>query len=149
MATNEDGLLRIWKWDNETLEFTNAKDPMLFNCKFRRTDRLRCLSVNYTGTQFAVAGDAGLIHVFSTIKPGARETQNDADVLQVEGSSAAVDSSQTVEKKKRRRAINALFPSQNDLAQNVPVMVIAHLEGHMGSVTDVVYSHDGKRILSG
>lgn len=149
LASNEDGLLRIWKWDSETLEFSKAKDPIIFNCKFRTTDSLLCLDSNYTGTQFAVAGDAGMVHVLTTVKPGASEAQKDTDSLRIEGSSAELESNQTAEEKKRRRAINALFPSQNDLAQDVSVMVIVHLEGYMGSVTDVIYSHNGKRILSG
>ncbi|KAI9031743.1 hypothetical protein CLU79DRAFT_842322 [Phycomyces nitens] len=141
MSTNEDGLVRLWKWDKDTLQFPNPESPVTFSCKFKARDRLRCSSFNYTGTQFSVAGDDGFVYVFSTIK-AEPEAENGTT------STAAQDQRPQVGRG-RRRVASALFPDKSGPGQPQPVVPIAVLEGHMGSVTDLVYSHDGQKILSG
>ncbi|KAI8370578.1 uncharacterized protein BYT42DRAFT_538143 [Radiomyces spectabilis] len=144
MATNEDGLVRLWKWDRDTLQFFDADSPITFSCKFRARDRLRCSSFNYTGTKFAVAGDDGFVYVFSTIK---MDTE-DGHVITDANSSQDRDARARVGRG-RRRVASALFPDKSGQVQAQPVIPIGNLEGHMGSVTDLAYSHDGHRILSG
>lgn len=141
MATNEDGLVRLWKWNRDTLQFMDPESPITFACKFRARDKLRCSSFNYTGTKFTVAGDDGFVYVFSTIKNGPSEHGR---------STRSTNKSSTMpEGRKRRRVPSALFPDKNAQDQLQPIEPIAILEGHMGSVTDLAFSHDGQRILSG
>jgi WD40 repeat protein len=151
MATNEDGIVRLWKWDRDTLQFFDIDSPITFSCKFRAKDRLRCSSFNYTGTKFTVAGDDGFVYVFSTIQvktihegitgggsSGSQQQQQDSQ----SGGTGAVG-------RGRRRVASALFPDKSGQVLAQPVVPIGVLEGHMGSVTDLAYSHDGQRILSG
>ncbi|KAI8339026.1 hypothetical protein BC941DRAFT_421884 [Chlamydoabsidia padenii] len=142
MATNEDGLVRLWKWNRDTLQFMDPESPITFACKFRARDKLRCSSFNNTGTKFTVAGDDGFVYVFSTIKNGpsdhGRLTRNTNKLSLSDGQG-----------RRRRRVPSALFPDKNTQDQPQPVEPIAILEGHMGSVTDLAFSHDGRRILSG
>ncbi|EPB92116.1 hypothetical protein HMPREF1544_00941 [Mucor circinelloides 1006PhL] len=102
MATNEDGFVRLWKWDRDTLQFFDVDSPITFSCRFRAKDRLRCSSFDYTGTKFTVAGDDGFVYVFSTV-----QVQTTHEGLVSQGS------------------------------------------GHADVVTDLAFSHDGQRILSG
>lgn len=71
MATSEDGSVRLWKWDKDTLQFLDVESPIAFYCKFKGTDRARCSSFNYTGTRFAVGGDDGFVYIFTTVKSDA------------------------------------------------------------------------------
>ncbi|KAI8146431.1 hypothetical protein BJV82DRAFT_386668 [Fennellomyces sp. T-0311] len=149
MATNEDGLVRLWRWDKDTFAFYDVDSPIVFGCKYKATDRIRCSSFNYTGTKFTVAGDDGFVYVFSTIKSDNEEhVQTIAD-----GSSQAVSDANSSQKPRagrgRPRVPSVLFPVKTGAFEDQPVMPIAHLEGHFGSVTDLAYSHDGKKILSG
>ncbi|CEJ00127.1 hypothetical protein RMCBS344292_14193 [Rhizopus microsporus] len=144
MATNEDGLARLWRWDRDTLEFFDVDSPIAFSCKFRARDRLRCSSFNYTGTQFAVAGDDGFVYVFSTIPveavyAGTTPSHHDSSANQ----------HQSQVGRGRRRVPSVLFPDKSGHVQSQTVVPIGILEGHMGSVTDLAYSHNGQRILSG
>ncbi|KAG0758032.1 hypothetical protein G6F57_010467 [Rhizopus arrhizus] len=145
MATNEDGLVRLWRWDRETLEFFDIDSPITFSCKFRARDRLRCSSFNYTGTQFAVAGDDGFVYVFSAVPVQAihegitTNSHDHSNNLQHQSQGG----------RGRRRVPSVLFPDKSGQTQAQPVVPIGILEGHMGSVTDLAYSHDGQRILSG
>ncbi|KAG0179532.1 Bromodomain and WD repeat-containing protein 3 [Apophysomyces sp. BC1021] len=143
LATNEDGLVRLWRWDKETLQFFDQESPITFSCKFRAKDRLRCSSFNYTGTNFTVAGDDGFVYVFSTVKADVDETNPTQTVSNQE------EDSRPRAGRGRRRVASALFPDKSGQIQAQPVVPIAVLEGHMGSVTDLSYSHDGRRILSG
>ncbi|KAI9258598.1 hypothetical protein EDC94DRAFT_585880 [Helicostylum pulchrum] len=138
MATNEDGIVRLWKWDRDTLQFFDIDTPITFSCKFRAKDRLRCSSFNYTGTKFTVAGDDGFVYVFSTIQIKTAH----------EGVIATTEDTRPVGRG-RKRVASALFPDKSGQVQAQPVVPIGTLEGHMGSVTDLAYSHDGQRILSG
>ncbi|KAI8989487.1 hypothetical protein BDB01DRAFT_848660 [Pilobolus umbonatus] len=142
LATNEDGLVRLWRWDKENLQFYDIDSPVTFSCKFRAKDRLRCSSFNYTGTKFAVAGDDGFVYVFSTIQVKVTHagitTQTDT-----------VSHDNKPPGRGRRRVASALFPDKSGQGQSQPVVPIGTLEGHMGSVTDLAFSHDGQRILSG
>ncbi|KAL0085562.1 hypothetical protein J3Q64DRAFT_1640133, partial [Phycomyces blakesleeanus] len=104
MSTNEDGLVRLWKWDKDTLQFSNPESPVTFSSE-----------------------------------PESEGTTTNT---------AAQDQKPQVGRG-RRRVASALFPDKNGQAQPQPVVPIAILEGHMGSVTDLVYSHDGQKILSG
>ncbi|KAI8367712.1 hypothetical protein BD560DRAFT_447562 [Blakeslea trispora] len=140
MATNEDGFVRLWRWDRDTLQFFDLDTPITFSCRFRARDRLRCSSFNYTGTKFAVAGDDGFVYVFSTLPV---QTTLDSTTTHEETNKTAATG------RGRRRFANALFPDKNGLSQDQPVVTIGTLEGHRGSVTDLAYSHDGQRILSG
>lgn len=135
MATNEDGLVRLWRWDRETLEFFDIDTPIAFSCKFRARDRLRCSSFNYTGTQFAVAGDDGFVYVFSTVPIQAIHEGHDPQPAQ--------------SGRGRRRVPSVLFPDKSGQMPAQSVVPIGILEGHFGSVTDLAHSHDGQRILSG
>lgn len=144
MATNEDGFVRLWRWDRDTLQFFDIEAPITFSCRFRAKDRLRCSSFNYTGTKFAVAGDDGFVYVFSTIQvPTGYEGQLSNTENQ--------DNSNTrpTAGRGRKKFANALFPDKNSQLLTQAVVPIGTLEGHMGSVTDLAYSHDGQRILSG
>lgn len=76
MATSEDGSVRLWKWDKDTLQFLDVESPIAFYCKFKGTDRARCSSFNYTGTRFAVGGDDGFVYIFTTVKSDAGKKQN-------------------------------------------------------------------------
>lgn len=138
MATNEDGIVRLWKWDRDTLQFFDIDTPITFSCKFRAKDRLRCSSFNYTGTKFTVAGDDGFVYVFSTIQI---KTAHEGVIATTEDTRPAG--------RGRKRVASALFPDKSGQVQAQPVVPIGTLEGHMGSVTDLAYSHDGQRILSG
>ncbi|KAI9261484.1 hypothetical protein BDA99DRAFT_511475 [Phascolomyces articulosus] len=147
MATNEDGLVRLWRWDKETLAFYDVESPIVFSCKFKASDRLRCSSFNYTGTHFCVAGDDGFVYVFSTI-----QSDNEGHVRTIqEGTSSQQPLSESRPRvgRGRPRVPSALFPDKTGAFEDQPVIPIAHLEGHFGSVTDLAYSHDGKKILSG
>lgn len=142
MATNEDGIVRLWRWDRDSLLFFDIDSPITFSCKFRAKDRLRCSSFNYTGTKFTVAGDDGFVYVFSTIPvktayEGIISQQHHTDDNRPSGGRG------------RRRIASALFPDKSGQVQAQSVVPIGTLEGHMGSVTDLAYSHDGQRILSG
>ncbi|OBZ82314.1 Bromodomain and WD repeat-containing protein 1 [Choanephora cucurbitarum] len=139
MATNEDGFVRLWRWDRDTLQFFDLDTPVTFSCRFRARDRLRCSSFNYTGTKFAVAGDDGFVYVFSTLP-----VQTKLEGTQTEDANRSNNSGRG-----RRRFANALFPDKNSPLNDQPVVTIGTLEGHRGSVTDLAYSHDGQRILSG
>ncbi|KAI8097330.1 uncharacterized protein BX664DRAFT_312183 [Halteromyces radiatus] len=139
MATNEDGYVRLWKWNRDTFQFMNPESPITYSCKFRARDKLRCSSFNYTGTKFTVAGDDGFVYVFSTIKNNPIDT----------GRSSTRTSNQDGQSRRRRRVASALFPDKSGQDQPQPIEPIAILEGHMGSVTDLAFSHDGQRILSG
>ncbi|KAF7728449.1 Bromodomain and WD repeat-containing protein 3 [Apophysomyces ossiformis] len=143
LATNEDGLVRLWKWDKETLQFFDQESPITFSCKFRARDRLRCSSFNYTGTNFAVAGDDGFVYVFSTVKADVDEVNS------TQNANSQEEDARPRGGRGRRRVASALFPDKSGHLQAQPVVPIAVLEGHMGSVTDLSYSHDGRRILSG
>lgn len=142
MATNEDGIVRLWKWNRDTLQFSDPESPIAYNCRFKATDKLKCSSFNYTGSKFTVAGDDGFVYVFSTIKNSNNDTgrslRNELKSSSKEGPGRG-----------RRKVASALFPDKNGQDQLLPVAPIAILEGHMGSVTDLAYSHDGQRILSG
>ncbi|CAO3598689.1 unnamed protein product [Absidia cylindrospora] len=142
LATNEDGIVRLWKWNRSTLQFADPESPIAFACKFRARDKLRCSSFNYTGTKFAVAGDDGFVYVFSTIKNGPTDYGR---FTKSTNKSSATDG----QARKRRRVPSALFPDKNGQDLPRPIEPIAILEGHMGSVTDLAFSHDGQRILSG
>jgi WD40 repeat protein len=143
MATNEDGFVRLWRWDRDTLQFFDIDTPITFSCRFRARDRLRCSSFNYTGTKFAVAGDDGFVYVFSTIQvPTAHEGQ-------LSSTESQDGSARPAAGRGRRKFANALFPDKNSQLLTQAVVPIGTLEGHMGSVTDLAYSHDGQRILSG
>lgn len=145
MATNEDGFVRLWRWDRDTLQFFDIDSPVTFSCRFRAKDRLRCSSFNYTGTKFTVAGDDGFVYVFSTV-----QVQTAHEGVTSQGSGYADLSSQDRPAPKgRKKFANALFPDKNSQLQPQAVISIGTLEGHMGSVTDLAYSHDGQRILSG
>ncbi|KAI9283252.1 hypothetical protein BY458DRAFT_467512 [Sporodiniella umbellata] len=139
LATNEDGLVRLWRWDRETLDFFDIDSPIAFSCKFRARDRLRCSSFNYTGTQFAVAGDDGFVYVFSTVPIEAIH----------EGTATNDPSQPSQGGRGRRRVPSVLFPDKSGQIPTQTVVPIGILEGHMGSVTDLAHSHDGQRILSG
>lgn len=142
MATNEDGIVRLWKWDRDTLQFFDIDSPITFSCKFRAKDRLRCSSFNYTGTKFAVAGDDGFVYVFSTIQV---QTAHEGIISQGEKNT----DDNRPSGRGRKRIASALFPDKSGQVQAQSVVPIGTLEGHMGSVTDLAYSHDGQRILSG
>ncbi|KAG2224593.1 hypothetical protein INT45_003733 [Circinella minor] len=150
MATNEDGLVRLWRWDKDTLVFYDVESPIVFSCKFKASDRLRCSSFNSTGTNFSVAGDDGFVYVFSTVKS---DNEDHVQTIQQQDSSGQPISSSSIERPRvgrgRPRVPSALFPDKTGAFEDQPVIPIAHLEGHFGSVTDLAYSHDGKKILSG
>jgi hypothetical protein len=149
MATNEDGLVRLWRWDRDTLQFFDADTPITFSCKFRAKDRLRCSSFNYTGTNFTVAGDDGFVYVFSTIPIDTTHTGSVSDMGHQEATRTPKSIGSGAPGRGRRRVASALFPDKSGQVQAQPVVPIGTLEGHMGSVTDLAYSHDGQRILSG
>ncbi|KAH8547630.1 hypothetical protein BGW37DRAFT_432323, partial [Umbelopsis sp. PMI_123] len=109
MATSEDGMVRLWRWDRQTLQFFDPHAPITFPCRFRLKDQVRCASFNRSGTQFAVSGDDG-------IKKGRPSLMQNFDMSALESSN---------------------------------VVPVANLEGHHGGITDIAYSHDGKKILSG
>ncbi|KAK4508847.1 uncharacterized protein ATC70_013470 [Mucor velutinosus] len=148
MATNEDGFVRLWRWDRDTLQFFDVDSPITFSCRFRAKDRLRCSSFDYTGTKFTVAGDDGFVYVFSTVQV---QTTHEGVASQGSGGHADVSSQDRPASgaRGRRKVANALFPDKNSHLQPQAVVPIGTLEGHMGSVTDLAYSHDGQRILSG
>lgn len=141
MATNEDGFVRLWRWDKDTFVFYDVDSPILYSCKFKATDRIRCSSFNYTGTRFTVAGDDGFVYVFSTVK-----SENGDDVQLIP---EYVPQPEKSRGRGRPPVHQALFPEKTEAFKSQPVIPIAHLEGHVGSVTDLAYSHDGKKILSG
>ncbi|KAG2187070.1 hypothetical protein INT44_003298 [Umbelopsis vinacea] len=151
MATSEDGMVRLWKWDRKTLQFFDPHAPLTFPCRFRLKDQVRCASFNRSGTQFAVAGDDGIVHVFSTLKG-----QTSIADYSMNGSSQAMESGSGSEldgnalrrpKKKGRPSLMQNFDMSALESSNVIPM--ANLEGHHGGITDIAYSHDGKKILSG
>ena len=149
MATNEDGLVRLWRWDKDTLIFYDVESPIVFSCKFKASDRIRCSSFNSTGTNFSVAGDDGFVYVFSTVKS---DNEDHVQTIQQQDSSGQPISSSAERPRVGRgrpRVPSALFPDKTGAFEDQPVIPIAHLEGHFGSVTDLAYSHDGKKILSG
>ncbi|KAI9490135.1 hypothetical protein BDB00DRAFT_839128 [Zychaea mexicana] len=153
MATNEDGLVRLWRWDKDTLIFYDVDSPITFSCKFKASDRLRCSSFDATGTHFTVAGDDGFVYVFSTVK-GDSDGNHVVQTIQQDGSGIQPVSSESGQRPRvvgrgRPRVPSALFPDKTGAFEDQPVIPIAHLEGHFGSVTDLAYSHDGKKILSG
>ncbi|KAI8637978.1 hypothetical protein BD408DRAFT_485831 [Parasitella parasitica] len=141
MATNEDGFVRLWRWDRDTLQFFDIDSPITFSCRFRAKDRLRCSSFNYTGTKFTVAGDDGFVYVFSTVQV---QTSHEGVTSHVD-----LSSQDRPVGRGRKKFANALFPDKNSHLEPQAVVSIGTLEGHMGSVTDLTYSHDGQRILSG
>lgn len=145
MATNEDGIVRLWRWDRDTLQFFDIDSPITFSCKFRAKDRLRCSSFNYTGTKFTVAGDDGFVYVFSTVQV---KTAHEG-IIGDNSQSSSQNAAQGGVGRGRRRIASALFPDKSGQVLSQPVIPIGVLEGHMGSVTDLAYSHDGQRILSG
>lgn len=145
MATNEDGIVRLWRWDRDSLLFFDIDSPITFSCKFRAKDRLRCSSFNYTGTKFTVAGDDGFVYVFSTIPV---KTAYEGIISQQQ-QQHHTDDNRPSGGRGRRRIASALFPDKSGQVQAQSVVPIGTLEGHMGSVTDLAYSHDGQRILSG
>lgn len=151
MATNEDGFVRLWRWNRDTLEFFDIDSPITFSCRFRAKDRLRCSSFNYTGTKFTVAGDDGFVYVFSTIQ--VQTTHEGTSTSQQGGHNSGHSDLSKQDKptmaRGRKKFANALFPDKNSQLQPQAVVSIGTLEGHMGSVTDLAYSHDGQRILSG
>ncbi|KAI8984186.1 hypothetical protein BDF20DRAFT_858443 [Mycotypha africana] len=151
MATNEDGFVRLWRWNRDTLQFYDIANPITFSCRFRAKDRLRCSSFNYTGTKFTVAGDDGFVYVFSTIPIQTTHEGSTTTSSSGNNSHTAGDygSSQERPGRGRRRFANALFPDKHTNWQSQAIIPIGTLEGHMGSVTDLAYSHDGQRILSG
>lgn len=52
-------------------------------------------------------------------------------------------------KKNRARLLELAVTSDSVRGDVHGPILIAQLEGHMGSVMDLAYSHDGKKILSG
>lgn len=150
MATSEDGMVRLWKWDRQTLQFFDPNSPITFPCRFRLKDQVRCASFNRTGTHFAVAGDDGFVHVFSTLKGQGRLTEYAMSNSQnmESGSGSELDSSAMRRPKKKGRP-SLMQNFDMSALESSNVMPIANLEGHHGSITDIAYSHDGKRILSG
>ncbi|CDH58503.1 bromodomain and wd repeat-containing protein 1 [Lichtheimia corymbifera JMRC:FSU:9682] len=157
MATSEDGSVRLWKWDKDTLQFLDVESPIAFYCKFKGTDRARCSSFNYTGTRFAVGGDDGFVYIFTTVKSdaaGQSQLPAAAAATTTTSSQTSMSTSQDPNDPQRggrgrRRIASALFPVKNAIVEEQAVVPIAHLEGHRGSVTDLAYNHQGDRILSG
>lgn len=151
MATSEDGMVRLWKWDRQTLQFFDPHAPLTFPCRFRLKDQVRCASFNRSGTQFAVAGDDGIVHVFSTLKGQTRIAEysmNGASQAMESGSGSELDgNAMRRPKKKGRPSLMQNFDMSALESSNVIPM--ANLEGHHGGITDISYSHDGKKILSG
>ncbi|GAB5586721.1 hypothetical protein Unana1_01621 [Umbelopsis nana] len=150
MATSEDGMVRLWKWDRQTLQFFDPNSPITFPCRFRLKDQVRCASFNRSGTHFAVAGDDGFVHVFSTLKGQGRLTEYAMSNSQnmESGSGSELDSNAMRRPKKKGRP-SLMQNFDMSALESSNVMPIANLEGHHGSITDIAYSHDGKRILSG
>jgi WD40 repeat protein len=151
MATSEDGMVRLWKWDRKTLQFFDPNSPITFPCRFRLKDQVRCASFNRSGTQFAVAGDDGIVHVFSTLKGHTRATEyslNNNSQTMESGSGSELDSNMLRRPKKKGRP--SLMQNMDLTAlETSNILPVANLEGHHGSITDIAYSHDGKRVLSG
>jgi WD40 repeat protein len=147
MATSEDGMVRLWRWDRQTLQFFEPNSPITFPCRFRLKDQVRCASFNRTGTHFAVAGDDGFVHVFSTLK-GQTYSLNSGSQAVESGSGSELDSNALRRPKKKGRP--SLMQNFDITAlESSNVLPVANLEGHHGSITDIAYSHDGDRILSG
>jgi WD40 repeat protein len=147
MATSEDGMVRLWRWDRQTLQFFEPNSPITFPCRFRLKDQVRCASFNRTGTHFAVAGDDGFVHVFSTLK-GQKYSLNSGSQAVESGSGSELDSNALRRPKKKGRP--SLMQNFDITAlESSNVLPVANLEGHHGSITDIAYSHDGDRILSG
>ncbi|KAG2177959.1 hypothetical protein INT43_003206 [Umbelopsis isabellina] len=151
MATSEDGMVRLWKWDRKTLQFFNPNSPITFPCRFRLKDQVRCASFNRSGTQFAVAGDDGIVHVFSTLKGHTRTTDyslNSNSQAMESGSGSELDGNALRRPKKKGRP--SLMQNMDLTAlESSNILPVANLEGHHGSITDIAYSHDGKKVLSG
>ncbi|KAF9977388.1 Bromodomain and WD repeat-containing protein 3 [Actinomortierella ambigua] len=152
MATTIDGFSWVWKYDRISKKFQSK--PLMIDCKTFSDSKLECATWNTTGSQFAVAGWDLFIRVFSTIqggpdaiKAGKRRKSYDksktADTLNINGSSSspaqAVPGSSSP---------NAASNNVNDMEWGAPIL-IAQLEGHVGVVTSLCYSHSGDRILSG
>lgn len=147
MATSEDGMVRLWKWDRQTLQFFEPNSPITFPCRFRLKDQVRCASFNRTGTHFAVAGDDGFVHVFSTLK-GQTYSMNSGSQAVESGSGSELDSNALRRPKKKGRP-SLMQNFDISALESSNVLPVANLEGHHGSITDIAYSHDGDRILSG
>ncbi|RUS29919.1 hypothetical protein BC938DRAFT_480071 [Jimgerdemannia flammicorona] len=152
LTTSEDGLTRLWKWDRQTLKF--EPNPIIFDCRFKARDQTRCSSFNHSGTRFAVSGNDGFIRVFSTVEGVKFDTSRlmlDA-AARLSKDNAGSGSEADVRKGGRRthrRLLELALTSDSARGDVHGPMLIAQLEGHMGCVTDVAYSHDGKKILSG
>ncbi|KAI8059122.1 hypothetical protein BC940DRAFT_372111 [Gongronella butleri] len=139
MATNEDGLVRLWRWNRDTLGFPTPQSPIAYSCKFKGRDKLRCSSFNSCGSYFTVAGDDGFVYVFSTVQHLAKRTSATL--------SARHENKEM--QRRRRRAPNALFPDKSGNDEPLPIAPVAILEGHRGRITDLAYSNNGEHILSG
>lgn len=140
-------MVRLWRWDRQTLQFFEPNSPITFPCRFRLKDQVRCASFNRTGTHFAVAGDDGFVHVFSTLK-GQTYSLNSGSQAVESGSGSELDSNALRRPKKKGRP--SLMQNFDITAlESSNVLPVANLEGHHGSITDIAYSHDGDRILSG
>ncbi|KAG0251319.1 Bromodomain and WD repeat-containing protein 3 [Actinomortierella ambigua] len=148
MATTIDGFSWVWKYDRVSRKFQSK--PFMIDCKTFSDSKLECATWNATGSQFAVAGWDLFIRVFSTIqggpdaiKAGKRRKSYDksrtTDAVSANGStsSPALASSPSV-----------ASTNVNEMEWGEPVL-IAQLDGHVGVVTSLCYSHSGDRILSG
>ncbi|KAG0227890.1 Bromodomain and WD repeat-containing protein 3 [Actinomortierella wolfii] len=152
MATTIDGFSWVWKYDRVSKKFQSK--PLMIDCKTFSDSKLECATWNATGSQFAVAGSDLFIRVFSTIqggpdaiKNGKRRKSYDKSKM-TDASSSNAGNSSSVQPAQSTNSPSTGNNDVNEMEWGAPVL-IAQLDGHVGVVTSLCYSHAGDRILSG
>ncbi|KAJ2553041.1 hypothetical protein EV175_003085 [Coemansia sp. RSA 1933] len=64
-TTCDDGLCRLYRWDNQTLTFDT--NPIVIDGRPEPRHSVTCFAFNHTGSRFAIATSTGYVSIYSTI----------------------------------------------------------------------------------
>ncbi|KAJ1970997.1 hypothetical protein H4R35_005531, partial [Dimargaris xerosporica] len=165
MATGDDGLARLWQWSRKHNSF--SRDPIVLDCKSSPRDSIRCSTFNHTGSHFAVSGTDGVVRVFSTIAHLSPDSINIPERKEFYDERTRDGQYCLRHRSPLTSPVPGSLPTNGHTVQtadHVPLLyvpddslgrraavepkLVAKLEGHFGAVTALLYSHDGRRIMS-
>ncbi|PVU99454.1 hypothetical protein BB559_000689 [Furculomyces boomerangus] len=162
-AIGDDGNCLLYKWERETLKF-NTK-PVIIDGKHSRGDSILSLTFNKSGSRLAFSTKNGYIQIVSFMsEANPQNTSHYISNCSNLDSDDTIDNQQDITQSKNSENVLTVNPSSDPNNIYSPSKKNTnHLEtvewggpktlsvflAHTKSITTLVYSNDGSRLLSG
>ncbi|OMJ11675.1 Bromodomain and WD repeat-containing protein 1 [Smittium culicis] len=148
-AVSEDGNCYLYKWDRLSMKFSNT--PVIIDGKYTKNDSITSMTFNRTGSRLAFSTKNGYIQIVSFISEARIHTDansNPSPEKNDESSHTKFENDNFLYEHLDECSFDHSFSSIGIVEWGGP-KPLSIFPAHSTSISTLVYSNDGARLLSG